>query len=238
MRLGDTIPRGLGLVYEAGREVALGDYFGGDRPVLLVLGYYECPMLCNLVFNGLTEALPRVGLDLGRQYRVVTVSIDPGETPDLAAAKKASYLAQLGPAAPPASWAFLTGDSAAIAQLADAVGFRYYYDESRDEYAHPAVVHVLSPEGVVSRYLHGIQYNPRDLKLALVEAADGKIGSTLDRVILYCYHYDPGAGGYVVLAQNVMLVGGLLTVLGLGGFLLVLWLRESYRTRHRPAPAG
>lgn len=234
--LGDTIPLHLSFVDDHGQTVRLGDYFDRDKPVALILGYYECPMLCNLVFNGLTAAIPDLGLAMGDQYQIINVSIDPAETPELAAAKKANYLDALGSAASADGWAFLTGDSAQIAALAGALGFKYYYVEDRDEYAHPAVVHILSERGVISRYLYGIQYNPRDVKLALLEASEGKIGSTLDRIILYCFHYDPDAGSYVVFARNVMLIGGVLTVIVLGAFLLTLWLRERHRKVHRPAP--
>ncbi len=234
--LGDTVPLDLAFVDDHGRSVTLREYFGQDKPVALILGYYECPMLCNLVFNGLTAAIPDLGLAMGSQYRIINVSIDPVETPELASAKKANYLEALGPAASAEGWAFLTGDSTEIAALANALGFKYYYVEDRDEYAHPAVVHILSEDGVITRYLYGIQYNPRDVRLALLEASEGKVGSTLDRIILYCFHYDPAAGSYVVFARNVMVIGGVLTVIVLGAFLLILWLRERHRKVHRPTP--
>lgn len=232
--LGDTIPLDLAFIDDRGRAVRLGDYFGQGRPVALILGYYECPMLCNLVFNGVTEAIPQLGLQMGRDYRLINVSIDPGETPDLAAAKKANYLRQLGGEVDEAGWVFLTGDSASSASLADALGFRYYYAEDRDEYAHPAVVHILSDAGVISRYLYGVKYQPRDMRLALLDASEGRIGSTLDRIILYCFHYDPAAGGYVLMARNTMIVGGALTVVLLGAFLAALWARERFRRIHQP----
>ncbi len=234
-QLGDTIPMNLPFVDDHGREVMLSDYFGDDKPVIVILGYYRCPMLCNLVFNGLTTAIPNVELAMGDDYRIVTVSINPEETPELAAAKKESYINELGASASADDWAFLTGDSSDVAALADALGFQYYYVEERDEYAHPAVLHLLTDDGVISRYLYGIAFNPRDMKLGLMEASQGKIGNTLDRVILYCFHYDPDAGSYTIFARNVMMLGGALTVILLGGFLMFLWIRERYKKSHQPS---
>ena len=227
--LGDTIPLDLSFVDDRGRPVTLNDYFHDGIPVVLILGYYRCPMLCNLVFNGMTTALSDVSLRMGRDYRVVTVSIDPTETHELAAAKKENYLEQLGERGDAGNWSFLTGDSARVAQLAESLGFKYYYVEERDEYAHPAVIHLLTEDGVISRYLFGIQYSPLDLRLGLLEAGDGQIGSTADKLLLYCYHYDPEAGSYAIFARNVMTLGGVATVALLGLFLGGLWLRERYR---------
>lgn len=227
--LGDTIPLDLSFVDDHGRTVTLNDYFHDGKPVILILGYYRCPMLCNLVFNGVTATLSDVSLRMGRDYRIVTVSIDPTETHELAAAKKENYLEQLGDRGDARNWAFLTGDSSRVARLAESLGFKYYYVEERDEYAHPAVLHLLTEDGVISRYLFGIQYSPLDVRLGLLEAGDGKIGSTADKLLLYCYHYDPDAGSYAIFARNVMTLGGVATVALLGLFLGGMWLRERYR---------
>ncbi len=233
--LGDTIPLNLHFTDDHGKAVTLADYFHKDRPVLIMLGYYKCPMLCDLVFNGVSKAVPGANLKMGEDYQIVTVSINPKETTELAAAKKANYLKDLGAYGSADGWAFLTGDSTQSKALAKALGFDYYYMPDKDQYAHPAAIYLLSDGGVISRYLYGIQYNPRDVRLGLLEAADGKVGSTVDRIILYCYHYDPDSGGYSIMAQNVMMVGGVITVIVLGAFLTLLWLRDRYRRAHAPA---
>jgi len=234
--LGDTLPLNLAFSDDHGNAVTLADYFHQGRPVLLVLGYYRCPMLCNLVFNGVSQAVPGTNLQMGQDFQIVTVSINPKETPELAAAKKKTYLEDLGASGSPDGWAFLTGDSGQSKALAAALGFDYYYMPDKDQYAHPAAIYLISPSGVISRYLYGIQYNPRDLRLGLLEASEGKVGTTVDRIILYCYHYDPDSGGYTILAQNVMMVGGVITVILLGAFLGMLWMRDRYKKAHSPTP--
>lgn len=230
--LGDTIPLGLTFTNENGAPVTLGSFFRDGRPVVLVLGYYECPMLCNLVFNGLVDGIRPLSLLPEKDFQIVAVSINPKETPDLAAAKKVNYLKNLGKEIDPSGWEFLVGQQDQIEPLAAAVGFKYFYDEERDQYAHPAVVFVLTPQGVISRYLYGIEFNNNDLKLSLLEASRGQLGSTVDKLILYCFHYDPDAKGYVVVAGNVMKLGGLATMLALGVFVSFLWLGER-RKKHR-----
>jgi protein SCO1/2 len=229
--LGEIIPLDAAFTNAAGEPVTLGEYFQTGKPVVLVLAYYECPMLCNLVLNGLSRGIRDLSWQLGTEYRVVTISIDPTETVDLAAAKKATYLAALPAASPENGWDFLIGDSANIAQITEALGFEYHYVPERDEFAHPSVVFLLTPEGKISRYLYGIEYRPRDLKLGLLEASEGKIGNTLDRIILYCYHYDPAAGSYVMFAANVMRLGGAVTVLVMAIFFGILWSREKHRRK-------
>jgi len=231
--LGQPIPLDLQFTDDQGRAVTLGDYFQDGRPVVMILGYYRCPMLCNLVFNGLTDAVADLDLGMGGDYTIITVSINPQETSELAAAKKNNYLEQIGPRGSADGWAFLIGDESQSAALAEALGFQYYYVEERDEYAHPAVVFLLTEDGVISRYLYGVQFGSRDLRFGLLEASEGKIGSTVDRILLYCFHYDPDAGGYVLFARNVMTLGGAATVVLLGALLIVLWTRERYR-RTRP----
>lgn len=232
--LGETIDLGLSFFDESGAPVHLEDYFAEGRPVLLILGYYECPMLCNLVFNGTASGVRNMGWTPGDKFQIVTVSIDPGEGSELARAKKGNYLKSLGLADDHQGWRFLVGDASNIKQLADAVGFQFVYDEDTDEFAHAAVVTVLTDEGKISRYLYGVQFLAKDLKLALLEASEGKIGSTLERILLYCYRYDPDSKSYAMVAVNVMKLGGLVTVLGLGIFLGVMWFRERKR-RHVPS---
>jgi protein SCO1/2 len=232
--LGDTIPLDLTFVDEDSQTVELGSFFNQGKPVLLVLGYYECPMLCNLVFNGLVDGMKPLSLTPGDDFQIVTVSIDSAETPQLATAKKANYVQQLGKQIDPSSWEFLVGDEGQIERLAGAVGFKYFYDKKRDEYAHPAVIFLLTEQGVISRYLYGIEFKTSDLKLGLLEASQGKLGSTVDKIILYCFHYDPDAEGYVVVAGNVMKLGGVATLAALVIFLSILWVGER-RKRHKAA---
>jgi protein SCO1 len=231
--LGDTLPMGTSFFDETGRAVTLGDYMKPDRPVILVLGYYQCPMLCNLVFNGLADAVAQVSLKPHTDYQIVAISINPQEGHELAAAKKRTYMEQSSLDGLAAGWAFLSGPEASSRTVADAVGFEYYWVESRNEYAHPAVIVLISPDGVISRYLYGIRFKPQDIKLGLMEAARGRIGSTIDRIILACFHYDPDAGSYVIFAGSVMRMGGILTVILLGLFLGSMLLRERRRRRRR-----
>lgn len=232
--LGEKIDLGLNFFDESGAPVQLEDYFSEGRPVLLILGYYECPMLCNLVFNGTADGVRNMGWTPGDKFQIVTVSIDPGEGSELARAKKGNYLKSLGLADDHEGWRFLVGDTSDIKRLADAVGFKYLYDEEIDEFAHAAVVTVLTDKGKISRYLYGVQFLAKDLKLALLEASEGKVGNTLERILLYCYRYDPDSKSYAMVAVNVMKLGGLVTMIGLGVFLGVMWLRERKR-RHLPA---
>ena len=235
--LGDSLPLNLSFVDDNGNNVTLSDYFKGDKPVLLTLGYYECPMLCNLVFNGVSEGIKELGWVPGEKYEVVSVSIDPLETFELAAAKKANYIKNLEMPEAAAGWHFLVTGSENAKTLADAIGFEYYYVEDRDEYAHAAAAYLISPEGVISRYLYGIQYTGTNLKLGLLEASEGKIGSTLDRILLYCYRYDPDAKGYVLFAQNAMRVGGVATVFLIALLVGSLYLKERLRAKSKTAAA-
>jgi protein SCO1/2 len=232
--LGDTIPLGLEFADEAGTPVTLDRYFARGRPVILVLAYYNCPMLCNLVLNGLTAAASQVPWKLGEEYEIVVVSIEPSETPELARSKKQNYLNSLNQTGAGDGFHFLTGSADASSALADAVGFKYFWDEDQKQWAHPAVLTVLSPGGKITRYLYGIEFPERNLRLALVEASEGKVGTSVDRLILYCYHYDPAKGGYVLFAQNIMRLGGIATVFLLA--LLVALLR--WRERRRKGTAA
>lgn len=228
--LGGKLPLNLRFTDETGNAVALQEFFDGHRPVVLALAYYECPMLCTLVLNGIVDGVRDMDrLSPGEDYRLLTVSIDPTETADLARKKQDTYIAETKKDMSSNDWHFLVGAEGNIRALADSLGFNYYYDEERDEYAHPAVIYLLTPEGEISRYLYGIQFKEQDLRLGLLEASRGNIGSTLERVLLYCYHYDPDANGYTVLAGNVMQLGGVVTLGLLSLFLGVMWIRDRHR---------
>jgi protein SCO1/2 len=225
-RLGETVPLDAVFRDESGRAVKLGDYFG-KRPVVLVLAYYECPMLCTVTLNGLASALDVVSYDPGKEFEVVTVSFEPGETPELAAAKKATYLRRYKRAGAAAAWHFLTGDAAEIRRLTDAVGFKYAWDETTKQYAHASGVMVLTRDGRLARYLYGVEYAPKDLRFAVYEAAQGKILSPVDHLLLYCYHYDPTLGRYGTTVMALLRVGGVLTLAGLGVLMITLRRREG-----------
>jgi protein SCO1/2 len=223
-KLGAKVDLGLTFTAEDGRQRALRDYFKKDRPVILNLVYYSCPMLCNLVLNGQTTALRGLNWTPGDEFEVVTISIDPAETFNLAQLKRAAYLENYGRQT--GGWHFLTDHRGNVKKLAEQVGFHYKWDERTNQYAHAAAIMILTPEGKVSRYLYGIRYNPRDVRLALVEAARERFALTLDRVLLYCFHYDPEARSYVLFATNLMRAGGAAVVLVLGGVMFRLWRRE------------
>jgi protein SCO1/2 len=232
-RLNEMVPGDLVFRDETGREVRLADYLG-DRPVVLVLAYYRCPMLCTLVLNGLASSLRALGLQIGSDYEVITVSIDPTETPDLAAAKKQTYVEEVGDAAANDGWHFLTGDQEPIRRLADAVGFRYVYDAETEQYAHAAGIMIVTPAGRLARYFYGIDFPPRDVRLALVEASEGRVGSVVDRLLLLCYQYDPATGRYGPLTVRLVQAGGVLILIVLGTFIILMLWRES-RSRKREA---
>jgi len=221
--LGQRVDLDLTFTGEDGYPVTLRSFFHQDRPVLLNLVYYSCPMLCTLVLNSQTAALRKIPWTPGKEFEVVTISIDPTETFDLAQRKRASYLESYGRST--TGWHFLTDDHGHARQLADQLGFHYRYDERQAQYAHPAVIMILTPVGRVSRYLYGIQFKPRDLRLALREASESKFSLSTDRLLLYCFHYDPRTHGYVLFAANLMRAGGVLTVLIL--VLARLWRREG-----------
>ena len=224
-RLGEQVPLDLAFRDEAGRSVTLRSLFRG-RAVVLSLAYYECPMLCTLTLNGLVSALSILTFDVGKDFDVVTVSFEPKETAALAAAKKKAYLARYRRPGAEEGWHFLTGDAPAIAALTSAVGFRYAWDAETRQYAHPAGILVLTPDGRIARYMYGVEYAPRDLRLALVEASQGRIGNPVDTVLLYCYRYDPARGRYAASVIRLVRLGGALTVLGLGAFVLLSLRRE------------
>lgn len=216
---------------EAGKTVALGDYFG-KRPVVLALVYYDCPMLCTMILNGLTGSLKAVNLDVGIDFDVVAVSFDPRETPELAAEKKQAYVKDYGRKGSEKGWHFLTGDAESIARLTQAAGFKYYWDEESQQFAHASGVMMATSGGRLARYFYGIEYAPRDLRLGLVEASAGKIGSPVDKMLLYCFHYDPSTGKYGLTIMNVVRLMGSATVLALVAFILVMLRRERRGTLH------
>ena len=233
--LADTIPLDLHFTDDHGNPVTLHRYFGQGKPVLLNMAYSNCPMLCTVVLNGVTNGVRDLSLRPGTDFQMVTVSIDPLETVSIASAKKHRYVNSVGPMGSDDGWAFLVGEESQSRALADALGFVYYYDEELKQYAHPAVTFLLTEDGVISRYLYGLEYKERDLRLGLLEASEGKIGNTIDRIILYCFHYDPDSKGYVAFAGNIMRLGGVITVALLGTFLAVYWARERLRHRSRHA---
>jgi len=223
---GLDLDRGLRFRDHTGKDVTLGDFLDGKRPVLLTMNYYRCPVLCNVQLNELTEALRQFDWTPGDEhFRIVTVSIDPRETPELAAQKRASHLEALG-RGDDVDWAFLTGDALNVRLLAAQIGMSYTYDPEQDQYAHPAVITFLSPEGKVARYVYGLSYATNDLKFGLMEASEGRVGSTLDRIILSCFHYDASLGRYGPFAFGLMRIAGFLTVLLIGTALLLFWRRE------------
>lgn len=227
-RLNEQVPLDLTFRDEAGRTVHLRDYFG-DKPLILSLAYYDCPMLCSLVVNGLIRTLRTLSFSAGNEFNVLTVSFNPKETPPMAAIKKQTALQSYSRPGAEAGWHFLTGDEDAIQRLTQAVGFRYQYDEKSKQYAHASGIIILTPQGKVSRYFYGIEYAPRDVRLGLVEASAGKIGSPVDQVLLLCFHYDPTTGKYGFLITSGLRVAAAATVLALGAFMLISSRRDRRR---------
>jgi protein SCO1/2 len=223
--LGTRIPLVLPFFDETGREVALAEYFD-DKPVVLVPVYYECPMLCTMVLNGVLKSIRALSFDAGNEYDIVTFSFDPRETHELAKRKKDLYLNKYGREGAEEGWHFLTADSASIAQLARAIGFNYRYDEESNQYVHASGIMVLTPDGVISRYFYGIEYSARDLKFGLLEASESRIGSPVDQLLLYCFHYDPTTGKYGVIVMNVVRLAGTTTAVLVIGFIVLMLIRD------------
>jgi protein SCO1/2 len=230
-RLNERVPLDVALVDEDGKAVRLGDYFGA-KPVVLAFVYFDCPMLCTQVLNATASALNIMSLDAGADYEMVAVSFDPRETPVQARARKATTLERYHRERAAAGWHFLTGSQGAIDRLTAAAGFRYAWDDETGQFAHPAGVVVLTPDGRLARYLFGIEYGPRDLRLAIVEASEGRIGSPVDALLLYCYHYDPMTGRYGFVVMRALRVAGAATVLALGSFVVVMLRRERKPQPH------
>ena len=239
-KLNEQLPLDLELKDENGETVKLGNYFG-KKPVMLSLVYYECPMLCNQVLNGMVTAFRVMSFTPGNEFEVVTVSFDPRETPALAAAKKKNYvdnLPQAKRAHAKAGWHFLTANEDSIRKITDAIGFRYHWDEASSQFAHASGVYVATPPGKLARYFYGIEYAPRDLRLGLIEAADNRIGSPMDQLLLYCYHYDPKTGKYGAVVMRMMQVGGVATLLAIAGMFIVMRRRNAERAGLRAGGAA
>ena len=229
-RLDAQVPPDLAFTDDAGKPVKLGDYFG-KKPLILNLVYYKCPMLCGEALAGLSGAMKMIKFDVGNEYEVVTVSFNPKETTADAAAKKAEFIKRYGRPGAGTGWHFLTGSSDSINALTKAVGFQYQYDAARNQYAHATAIMVLTPQGHISRYFYGVDFPPKDLRMGLVEASHEKIGNAVDQVLLYCYHYDPATGKYGAVVSNMLKLGGGLTIVLLGGLLLILFRLERSAPR-------
>jgi protein SCO1/2 len=232
-RLDTRLPLEATFRDEQGRTVALGDFFG-ERPVLLSFVYYQCPLLCSQVMNGISSALKVTPFTPGEDFDVVLISFDPRDTPEAANAKKRAHLLHWDRQDTAAGWHFLTGDEATIRQVTSAAGFNYTWDEQTKQFAHVSGILAVTPDGRLSRYFYGVEYSPKELRLALVESGAGKIGSAVDELLLYCFQYDPESGRYGVVVMNVIRLAGLLTVGLIAGFILLMRRRES----GRPAPTA
>jgi protein SCO1/2 len=233
--LNGQLPLGLGFLDEAGKSIQLGNYFG-KHPAILALVYYQCPMLCSEELNGLTAALRMVDVKPGKDFEVIVVSIDPSEGPDLAAAKKRSYLKRYGQPETADGWHFLTGKQPEIDALTKAVGFGYTKipgpDGKLNQFAHASSIQIVTPQGKLAQYYMGVEYSPKDLRLGLVEASSNKIGTPVDNILTYCYHYDPATNTHSLIVARVMQLGGLVMVLGLGGFMLVMFRKDAQLGRN------
>ena len=224
-RLSEQLPLDAIFKDERGAPVRLGDYFG-KKPVVLTLVYYSCPMLCNQVLNGLTSALDVISFDIGKEFDVVTVSFDPRETPGLASSKKETYIQWYKRPGASEGWHFLTGDKASIDKLTEAAGFHYKFDAATNQFVHASGIMLATPDGKLARYFYGIEYAPKDLRLGLIEASEKRIGNPVDRLLLYCYHYDPSSGKYSAVVMNVLRLSGIATFTGL---IAMLWLLRRKR---------
>ncbi|MGO9836676.1 MAG: SCO family protein [Polyangiaceae bacterium] len=233
--LGQALPRDAAFRDTDGEPVRLGDYFDGKRPTLFVFAYHTCPMLCSLVLDATVKSLNDVAWTVGQEFDVVSVSIDPRDTPETATKKRAQVIASYPRAkGDPKGWHFLVGDEKNIRRVTDAIGFEYRYDARQQQYAHPAAIYLLGPDGRIGRYLYGISYDPNDVRLGLLEASQGRSISTTEKILLFCYHYDPQGKHYALVAMNVMRLGGAVTVFALGGLIAVMWARERRRRKQQP----
>ncbi len=233
-RLNQQVPLDAHFIDESGKPVQLGEYFG-SKPVILVLAYYQCPRLCTLVLNGLVQGMLEMGLDAGKDFQVVTVSFDPREDWRLAASKKESYLQRYGRPSAAEGWHFLTGEVDQIKRLTDAVGFRFRFDPVQNQFMHASGIMILTPGGKISRYFYDVSYPGRDLRLGLVEASNNKIGSPVDQILLYCFHYDATLGRYTASIMNIVRVMGVGTMLAIGAFVFFLQRRHLRTATGQPA---
>ena len=236
-KLGDKLPLDATFRDETGKSVHLGDFFSSGKPVVLSLVYYECPGLCTMTLNGMGKSFKPLDKTIGQDFEVVTISFDPRETPDLAAAKKQTYVKAYGRPTGEQGWHFLTGDEPSITKLTQAVGFRYVWDESSNQYAHGSAIMVITPDGVISRYFYGLEYSTRDLRLGLFEASDGKVGSVAESVLLLCFKYDPMTGKYGWAVMGLLRIAAVATVLALGTFIFINVRRDRRAARLGPVTA-
>lgn len=228
-KLGDKLPMDAEFKNEDGRTVKLGDYFSKGKPVIVAFVYYECPMLCNQVLNGLTGSLKGINFDAGKDFDVLAISFDARENdkPDLAKNKKAAYVERYGRQGSENGWHFLTGAQASIDQVTKAAGFNYKWDEKSNQFAHAGGIMITTPDGKLARYLYGIDYAPKDLKFGLMESAESRVGNPAEQLLLYCYHYDPSTGKYGLAILNVIRLGAIATLIGMGAMALVFWRRNK-----------
>ncbi|WP_322815426.1 SCO family protein [Chloroflexus sp.] len=233
-RMGEQVPLDAVFIDEQGEQVRLGQFFTSGQPVVLVMNYYECPMLCSFVREGVLAALQQVTLTAGRNFQVINISIDPLETPMMAANVKTLTLQRYARPGAEQGWHFLTGSEEQIRRVADAIGFRYFYDETIDQYAHAAGFVVLTPEGKTARYFFGIEFNPSDVRLGIVEASSGKVGSVIDQILLLCYQYNPVTGSYTPAIMTILRIAGVLTVIGI--ITLIVTLSRSTPGGNLPPP--
>jgi protein SCO1/2 len=231
--VGDKIPADVKLVSHEGEDVVLGDYLKDGKPALVVLGYYKCPTLCSAILNGTLDALKEVSLDAGRDFNVIVVSIDPKEGPEVASKKRASYVKAYARDGAASGWHFHTGAETEVRRLADALGFGYRWDETSQQYAHAGGIFFLSPDSTLSRTLWGMSFKPRDVKFALIDASQGKVGSVVDQVLLSCFSYTPDSQRYSVYIFGVMRLAGVATIVLLGGALIFLWRRFERKKRRK-----
>jgi protein SCO1 len=234
-KLNAQVPLGLAFRDEYGQAVHLSDYFKSGKPVILSLVYYQCPMLCTETLNGLSSSLRLLKFELGKDYNVVTVSFDPKETPEMALDKKRAYLQRYGHPDAQNGWHFLVGDEQNVHALTDAVGFYYQWDAESKQFAHASGIMLLTPDGHISQYLYGVDFSPKDLRLGLVEASQGRIGNLVDQVLLYCYHYDPRTGKYGAVVMNILKMAGTATILILGSLIVFLFTCGGGKIQHRDA---
>ena len=231
-RLGEQLPLDTDVKDENGKVVKLGEYFKSGRPVIVAFVYYECPMLCNQVLNGLTGSLKGMSFDAGKEFDVVAISFDAREfdKTGLAANKKASYMERYGRPGTQQGWHFLTATQPSLDAMTQAAGFRYRWDEKSNQFAHAAAIIVTTPEGKLAKYFYGIDYSPKDVKFALMESSEDKVGNAAEKLLLYCYHYDPSTGKYGLAILRVLRLGGILTLIGLGAMGFVFWRRNKKKT--------
>lgn len=226
--LGQALPLDAKFKDEQGKDVVLGDYFKSNRPVLLAIVYYDCPMLCTQVLNGMTSALGVLKFSAGKEFDVVAISIDPRETPEIAAAKKKTYVERYRRPGANEAFHFLTGQQPAITAVTKAAGFRYVWDEKTQQFAHQSALILVTPDGHIAQYYYGIEYSPKDMRLGMIEASKEHIGNLADQVILFCYHYDPTTGKYGAIAMRLVRIGGVLTVALLLGFMFISIRKENH----------